>query len=105
MEDLSVSFLGHRLANPTVLASGILGVTKASMLARFLASPHVDVTWRRRFLVRGMAVAGFLSLLVLLSPVLAAAGHVRAAAWVLISSYGAYALALFTASAAWLAAG
>lgn len=31
MVDLSVDFLGHRLPNPTVLASGILGVTKASL--------------------------------------------------------------------------
>lgn len=34
--DLSVAFLGVRFANPTVLASGILGVTKASL--RFCAA-------------------------------------------------------------------
>ena len=34
--DLSVDFLGVRFANPTILASGILGVTKASL--RFCAA-------------------------------------------------------------------
>ena len=95
---LIISILGE----DAKLEIGIaIGISKGAMFARLLASPYVDVSWRKRFLVRGMIIAASISLVILLCPILAAAGHARPAAWLLIGSYGAYALALFTTSAAW----
>lgn len=76
-------------------------IIESSMLFRLIAAPHVDVTWRKRFLVRWMGISSVCSALLLVVPAIALAGHEEVGMWALLVVLAAYFFTTHAGAAAW----